>query len=465
MFSERKPPVALEAEQALIGACLLSPIGRSLAIQEVEPDDFYSDNHKEIFAAIKALDTEGPVDPVVLAQYLEARGAFERVGGHTYLLSCMNLAVHIDAPYPYIKLVRETSQRRRLERELRRGIDLLYDETLPIDDVQARIERGVLSVRPPTNEATDPEEWAATVETEAALVAAGYEGRRRIKTGLTDIDSRVRLFPKKLSILAGGTSNGKSVTAGAIAANSALRLNQRTYYWSGEMEAEELYERWAAAELGIDYEDIQLRKLTEEQVEKVKEFAKRIKASPLIVRDRAMSMMDITADCRYIAHTQGQIDLVIIDYLALLEDLNRETESQDRRDVRIGIIVWNAIQLAKELDCHVLMLHQLNREKDKRTTSRPRVSDLKDSSTIEQHAHNVFLVYRPDRDESLPEDERVQYEKMLEFIIGKQRGGMVGSVWLYFDGDKQKVALLDERRWPGRMYGPPKPGSRRKGTA
>lgn len=430
-------------------------------MQELAPSDFYSEAHRIIFQAIKELDAQGPLDVVSLIKYLEAHGALEQVGGQSYLITCINSAVFTDAPYPYIKLIRETSQRRRLAVELRRGIDLVYDETLPIDEVQARVEQGVLSTRPPLKESIDPEEWAENVETEAALVAAGLEGRRRIKTGLSDIDERVRLFPRKLSILAGGTSNGKTAVVGAIAINSALRLKQRTYFWAGEMEFDELLERWAASELNIDYEDIQLRRLTQEQVQQIKEFAKRVKEAPLIVRDRAMSMMDITADCRYIAHTQGPIDLVIIDYLALLKDLNQETESQDRRDVRIGIIVWNAIQLAKELDCHVIMLHQLNREKDKRNTGRPRISDLKDSSTIEQHAHNVFLVYRPDRDESLSDDERAQYEKMLEFIIGKQRAGMVGSVWLYFDGDKQKVALLDERRWPGRIAGPPRLGSKK----
>lgn len=427
---------------------LLSPVGRSVCVQDLEPADFYSTQHATLFRTMREMDAKGAVDLLTVYRRLSAEERLAEVGDITYLTSCMNMVVSPDSPELHIAIVKEQSHRRRLVRQLRESIALAEDELQPVAEVQSVVEAKVFGVREPPKDELNPSEWADMVETESALVSEGLDGRRRIKTGYRNIDEYLRLWPKRVSILAGGTSQGKSAISIAIASNSALSMGQRTYYWSGEMDRTELWERICAARLGIKYEHIQDRRLSERERTQIKELAAEIKRASLIVRDDARTITNIRADCRYVAKTQGPIELVVIDYLALLKDLNSEADDQGRRDVRIGIIVWNAIQLARELDCHVILLHQLNREKDKRPTSRPRVSDLKDSSTIEQHAHNVLLVYLPERDENIPQNQIDQYRKCMEFIIGKQRGGRIGCVWLSFDGDTQRVLNLDKHSWP-----------------
>ena len=448
IFSGKAEPHALESEQIVLGAMLLSPIGRAVCVQELEPSDFYSSQHGILFRLMREMDDKGVVDLVTVYQRLAAEDRLAEVGDISYLTSLMNQVISPDTPDPHVAIVKAQSHRRRLIRQLREGMALAEDELQPVSEVQSAVEAKVFGVREPPKDDTDPVEWANTVETESALVSEGMDGRRRVKTGFKNIDDALRLWPKRVSILAGGTSQGKSAISIAIATNSALSLGQRTYYWSGEMDRTELWERICAARLNIKYELIQDRRLSDAERQQIKELAAQIKSASLIVRDDPKTITDIRADCRYIAKTKGAIELVVIDYLALLKDLNSEAEDRERRDVRIGIIVWNAIQIARELDSHVILLHQLNREKDKRATSRPRVSDLKDSSTIEQHAHNVLLVYLPERDENISQEQIDQYRKCMEFIIGKQRGGKVGFVWLHFDGDTQRVVNLDKQYWP-----------------
>lgn len=449
MFSEQAPPHALEAEQAVIGACLASPIGRMTCVQQLKPADFYSERHSRIFAAIVAVDAAGPLDPIMVADQLSAQGQLDDCGGLSYLMSCIHICPTPNAPEALVNLVKDKAARRRLITSLTRARTIAQDESRPMDEAQAEAEGLVLGAREPTVDDIDPEDWADEVETEAALVEAGQDGRRRVWTGYRYLDLMLRLWPKKQTILAGGTSQGKSATAIAIVLG-ALRKGHRVYLWSGEMDKTEIWSRMAAAELGIPYEAIQDRRMTRDQVQRFKAFMTWIKRQPLTIRDKPMTIADIRADCRYIAATEGPIDLILVDYLLLLADLNAEVEGSDRRDVRIGRTVWNGRQMAFELDAHVIMLHQLNRENSKRTTSRPRLSDLKESSTIEQHADAVGFVYRPERDESLDDDERERYLRRLEIIIAKQRAGKVGSVWFDFNGDLQKMTTLHPHEWPRR---------------
>lgn len=453
LFSEKAPPHALESEQAVLGAMILSPIGHTIAAQELEPDDFYSRQHADVYRVLKSMD--GYVDLLTLKARLDAEGLMERIGGFTTLTNCTNSCLHPDRPQAYIAIVKDKSHRRRLIKSLMESQNITADEVRPVDEVQSEVERLIFGVRTPPKDESTVEDWAALVESEAALVEAGVE-RKRVRTGIYNLDEALRLYPKQLTVLAGGTSHGKTAVSLAIALNAAIDLGQRTYFWSGEMDRSELWERMFAAELSIRYEDVQERRLTVAQRERIKEFATKVKGSPLTVRDHPMTAQDIRADCRHIALTEGAVELIIVDYLALMKELNSEAESSDRRDVRIGIIIWNLIQCAKELNAHVILLHQFNRDKDKRGNARPRVSDLKDSSTIEQHAHNVCLIYRPERDESMSPEDAKQYSGKMEFIVGKARGGVVGSLWLAFNGMYQQVTNLIKNLWPSPVSPPEK---------
>lgn len=446
LFSGRAPVSNMDAEKTVIGSCILSDVGRSLCMQSLEPIDFYAEKNEKVFRVLREAEKAGAVHFLALCDMLQARGLLEEIGGTDYLQGCMDICLSPDTPEVAIGIVKDKSNRRRMVRALLESRDLVEDQTRPFDEVQAGVEGKVLAVRTAPVDTTGPEEWAEQLEAEAAAVEAGGEGRRRVKTGLT-LDTSVNMFPGQLTTLGGGTSQGKTAVAITITRNAVLRLNERTYYWSGEMNRGELWERMAAAELCISYERVQKRELTPTERARIKDLAATIKKAPLTVRDEAKSVAEIRAECRWIAAKQGQLDLIVVDYLSLTKDLNSEAEDRDRRDTRVGKVVWELIQTAKELDCHVLMLHQLNRQKDMRSNGRPRLSDLRESGAIEHHSHNVIFPYRPDRDESLSDEERDQYLGCMEIVVGKARGGKIGSLWFGFNGDYQQV-LNKPKPWP-----------------
>lgn len=433
---------------AVIGSCLTSPLGRTICIQELQPKHFYSDKHRIIFAAIRQLDDSGYVDIVTVQDRLEAMGKLEDVGGVSHLLSCINMCPTINVPTGYVTIVKDKAERRELYLALTDARARVLDEVTPFDEIRGHVQETVLNAGEMPVDNITALSWVEHVRAEAAMVEARVDGRRRIKSGVSLIDNRVNMWPGRLTVVAGDTGIGKSVFSTKLIRESCLRLNQRVVAWLGEMDKAELYERIFAAEVNMDYADIQHRRLSQKQVDQMEAFARKLDASPLTILDQAMTVAEIRAYCRYLKHTVGAPDIVVIDYLLLLADLNREAEGSDRRDVRIGIIVWNLIQMARELDCHVVLVHQFNRQKSARSTGRPRLSDLKESSAIEQHSYNVLLLYRPDRDESLDPDDREQYQGLMEVIIAKARGGKVGNVWLNFIGQNQE--LKDKHRpWPG----------------
>lgn len=449
MFSEQVPPHALEAEQAIIGACLLSRLGRMTCIQQLRPTDFYSERHRRLFEAIVELDASGAVEPYLVADRLHALGRLEEVGGVSYLMSCMNACISPDVPDALVALVREKAARRRLITALTRARTIAQDESRPLDEVQSEVEGLVLGARETEAEALDPEDWAHDVETEAALVAAGQEGRPRVRTGYRYVDHTLKLWPGKLTTLSGGTSQGKTATVVSFGLGAA-RLGYRVHFWSGEMEEDELWSRMAAAEVGIRYEDLEERRLTTDQVRAIKDYARQLKELPLSIVDKPRSVSQIRAECRQIAEKEGRFDLLVVDYLGLLDDMNRENAGSDRRDLLVGRVVWSLRQLARELHCHVILVAQFNRDPGKRASSRPRITDLKEGSVIEQHSDAVVLVYRPERDEALSDEERARYARRLELIIAKQRHGKTGSIWLDYDADHQRIITLHHQEWPGR---------------
>jgi replicative DNA helicase len=431
-----------------LGACLLSPVGRATVVQALKADDFSVAVHQSIYGAVLALDESGNVDPITVSDWLRARGE-ERAGDLDYLLSCINSCSTPTVPDALCNIVKDKSKRRQLWKAIGQARAVVEDETIPLEEVQSQAEELVLGVREPVKSDVTAQSWADMLETRAAQRKAGIDTSPRIKSGISTLDNNcVRLRRGRLTTVAADTGIGKSVMATKLLRESALRLNQRAVAWLGEMDKDEMYERVAAAELGINYEAIQDAELDDKDLQRIKAFAKTLDEAPLDILDEPMTVRDIRSYCRYVAHTKGKVDLVVIDYLLLLKELNQETENSSRRDLRIGIVVWNLIALARELDCHVVLVHQFNREKSKRTTNRPRLSDLKESSAIEQHSYNVLLMYRPDRDDALEPDEREKYKGWLEVIVAKARGGKVGSKWLNFKGDTQDITMA-HRPWPG----------------
>lgn len=436
----------------MIGSCLVSPVGRTTVVQSLRPDDFHFKAHRLIYTVIVELDDKGDVDVVTVADRLKAKGELEEVGGMSYLFECVNICPFINVPDAYVAIVKQKSKRRQLWNALTKGRHVTENETKPFEDVQNEVEGLVFGVRDPARSTITPEEWGDMFETEVALTTSGQEGRKRVLTGLKNVDENMNCWPGRLTTIAGDTGIGKSVATTKIVREGGLRLKQRGYTWLGEMDKGEFWERVCAAELNIDYGKIQRRTTTMEEAARISEWMKTVyKQAPITVRDTddgILTVADIRADCRNIAYREGPIDFICIDYLLLLGDLNGEVEGSDRRDVRIGNIVWNLIMLSRELKCHVFLVHQFNRTKSARTTGRPRLSDLKESSAIEQHSYNVLLLYRPERDEALDPDEREVFRGWFEVIIAKARGGKVGNVWMNFRGDIQELSPKP-RPWPG----------------
>lgn len=436
-------PNSLEAEQQVLGAMILSAEARWYVAVTLANDDFYHDRHRVICKGITAMPE--PVDEITLAEYLKAHGELERCGGLTYLTQLTAGSITVANIEAYCQSVKANAIMRRLQRA---GMEIAEFpgrvwET-PEEAISAAADKIMgLALAGGTDDQRTATMWLADLQRQVA------EGDiPRVRTGLEHLDALCILRYGQVTVLAGATSGGKTASAMQIGQNVAT-LGQRVYFWSGEMDLDEIYERMTATQGNLDLQRLQVGKLEQQLWDAAWKAANHIDTLPITIDDKPRSVQGIESRCRAMAAAGQKVDLLIVDYLALLNDLN-EPGSLDvgRRDLRVGWVLWRFKQLARALKLHVLALHQFNRESSKRQNSRPRLSDLRDSSQIEQHANRVWLTYMPQFDESQPQEFRDSTRGLLEIIIAKQRQGPKGNVWTRFLGQTQRIATLPMSQWP-----------------
>jgi replicative DNA helicase len=423
---DRLPPHSREAERAVLGSMLRDNGVIDDVRLKVLPEQFYADAHQKIFLAAGELRDKGtPVDLISLAEELKRRGQIEDIGGYGYLGELWDAAPTAANAVYYAQIVHDRATVRGL---IHAGTEILrdaYEQSQPPDELLNSAERRIFEIA----EKGIKEE---TVTLNQAIAAAydridkrhGLEGLdiSGLSTGFRDLDEiTAGLQDSELVIIAARPSVGKTAFSLGLVRNVILG-GHGVYFVSLEQSKIELAERLLCSHARVDSHKLRKGSLSGEDMEKLVEAGGELGRAKLFIDDSpAQSMLRITANARRLKHRQ-KIKLVVIDYLQLIEPENR----RDPRQEQVAQVSRRLKFMAKELNIPVVALAQVNRSSEDRQDHKPRLSDLRESGSIEQDADTVLLLHRPDR------YEPGQHEGIIEVIVGKQRNGPTGEVTLAY---------------------------------
>jgi replicative DNA helicase len=398
-------------------------------LQIIRKEDFYTDGHQKIFETMVALNDQGgrPVDTVILHDALRQREWLADVGGPSYLYQIWEGVPSSANVEYYARIVREKALLRNLILTSNEVLGDAYKQTMPADQLiesaQRKIfdlaEKGLTSHLTTLKEAID-----ATYERIDARTAAGasieFSG---LSTGFTDLNELTAGLQKsELIIVAARPSVGKTAFSLGLARNVITQEKAPVFFVSLEQSRVEIAERLLCSQARVDSHKLRKGTLSAEDMEKLIEAGGVLRGAKLFIDDTpAQGMLRIAANARRLKRAHA-IRLVIIDYLQLIEPENR----RDPRQEQVAQISRRLKFLARELEIPVIALAQVNRSSEDRQDHRPRLSDLRESGSLEQDADTVLMLHRPDR------YEPGQHEGIIEVIVAKNRNGPVGEVTLAY---------------------------------
>lgn len=431
----RIPPQDIDAEKALLGSIMVRPIGIHDIMDSVRPETFYVEKHGMIYKEMLDLTNKSePIDLVSLTTKLRERKVIDTVGGVDYLNELVMMVPASTNITHYADIVTKKSSLRNL---ISAGDDISemgYMEGEEIEDVLDQAEKKVLDV---TNNSgrvqkfvTAREILPETFETIQKLADNKHE-LRGVPSGFKHLDDKLAGFQKSdLIILAARPSMGKTSFALDIARKAALNHNVPVGIFSLEMSAMSLMDRLLSAESGVDNWKMKTGNLREQDWLDLTEAMSRLQKAPILIDDQAgNSILKMRSTARRMKMEHG-LGLIIVDYLQLITT----TKNFDSMVNQVTEISRALKGLARELNVPVIALSQLSREVEKRG-GRPRLSDLRDSGSIEQDADVVMFIHRDKESES----------QIAEILIEKHRNGATGMIELIFDGTKTTFIEVEKR--------------------
>jgi replicative DNA helicase len=431
------PPQSLDAEEAVLGALLLSPNAIATVSDELRPDDFYRESHRLIFQAAIALDVRGePVDAITLVDELERNGTLSEAGGRARIHEIAALVPPTSNVHRYAEIVREASLRRKM---IKAGGDIArlgWDGLGHSDELLAEAESVLSSV---TNDVARTDFVPLSVDLDQ-IVADVYHAfetgkpKMGLLTGFVDLDKLTTGFhPGELVLIAARPGMGKSVIAQNIAENVADAGGHAAFF-ALEMSKKEMLTRSLARQAGVDQYHIRTGQMPGEEMQRVHQAAQVIRGRNLFVEDNpSVTPHELRARARRLQR-QAALDVLIVDYVQLMMSQRGGQESRERE---VALISRSLKVLAKELEIPVIAVCQLNREVEYRTNKRPHLSDLRESGSLEQDADLVIFIYR---DEYYDPDSEAK--GIAELIVAKNRHGAQDTVKLTFVGAKSTFRNL-----------------------
>ncbi len=423
---ERIPPHSIDAEQAVLGACLLDQEALYKVMAIVEPADFYRASHQTIFRAIiRVSERGGPVDLLTVVDELDREGELEKVGGAGYIATLTNMVpATVNADW-YAHIVREKAILRQVIAIANRLAEMGYEEAESSEELVAQAEQQLLEI---TGRRSD----RAFVAVREVLLQAfaqlerfsGQEGLAGVPTGYADLDRMTAgLQPGDLVLLAARPSMGKTSLALGIAQHVACKMNMPVGIFSMEMPREQLVKRLLCAEAMIDSRKLRTGPLTEEDWQRLTRTAGYLARAPLFIDDTpSLTVRELRVKAKRLQAEHG-LGLLVIDYLQLMQATRRaENRQQEMTEISRSLKA-----LAKELNVPIVALSQLSRAVEQRHDKRPIMSDLRESGALEQDADVIIFIYRDEY--YYPDTEN---RGVAEIIVAKQRNGPVGTVELGF---------------------------------
>ncbi len=437
---DRIPPQSLESEQALLGALLLKPDAIHDVSDLIRADSFYAEKHRLIFTAMRELAERGePIDLVSLSQRLQDQGLIERAGGRSYLADLVNSAPAAGNFSHYADLVSRKHLMRSLIDAASTITESAYDDSRETMEVLDEAEKAVYAI----GNASVAHKFTAIGDKvheawdRLEALSKKEDGIRGVPSGFPSLDNLLSGFhPSDLVILAARPSMGKTSLALDIARNAAVRHNVPVGIFSLEMSSEQLIDRMLAAESFVNSWKLRTGQVREEEdFARIRDALETLSKAPIYIDDKpGNNILAMRAVARRLKRERG-IGLIVVDYLQLMAPTN--TKASDSVVQQVTEISRSLKGLARELEVPVIALSQLSRAVEQRG-GRPRLSDLRDSGSIEQDADVVMFIHREDKRN--PDSDR---PNIAEILIEKHRNGPTGSAELYFDDKRSTFQPID----------------------
>jgi replicative DNA helicase len=437
----RVPPSAIEAEESLIGAMLLSPEAVSVAYETLQPEDFYRPLHGQIFGAIIALANAGePVDYVTVQAKLQERGA---VAIELAVLSAlqMNTPSASNAQH-YAEIVRDKAQQRRL---IAVGGEIVDDAYASTDDVVGLIDEAERKI----NQIGDDRKIDTVsplqrlLLSEADILEERGETRGQfngLETGYRSLDLILQgLQPSSMTIIGARPGTGKTAFALGILIHVGAVVKRPALFFSLEMSRQELAERILASTARIDSSKLRTGDLSDGDWNRAHEAFGFLQSAKVFIDDNpSLTVMDVRSRARRIKQQNGDLGVVIVDYLQLMSSRGRS----ENRQVEVSDMSRSLKILARELQCPVIALSQLSRKLEDRADKRPVMSDLRESGSLEQDADVVLFLFRPEQYGEVANDKKSD----AEIIVGKNRNGPTRTAHLTWRGEFARFDNVAEAR-------------------
>jgi replicative DNA helicase len=437
----RIPPNNIESERALLGSIMLRPEAIHEIMDVIRADAFYAEKHRIIFQSIGELFQKNePIDLLTLSSRLSEKNQLEQIGGTGYLTELVNIVPSSANAEHYAEIVVKKHIMRQLI-EASEHISLLgYEEAEDLSTLLDMAEKKIYEVTQgkTSNKFIELKDILGEAWERLDKLHKSKDVLRGIPTGFRDLDAKLSGLQKSdLIILAARPSMGKTSLALDIARQAAIRHGVPVAIFSLEMSSQQLVDRMMAAEAKVDAWKLRTGGLKlDSEFEKIRDSLDVLSKAPIFVDDQpANNILKMRGVVRRLKNEKG-IGLVVVDYLQLMAPV--QSKNNDNVVQQITEISRSLKHLAREFDVPVLALSQLSRAVEQRG-GRPRLSDLRDSGSIEQDADVVMFIHREDKykDES-------EKTNIAEILIEKHRNGPTGSIQLYFDQTKSSFMDIDK---------------------
>jgi replicative DNA helicase len=433
--SLRIPPHSIEAEQSVLGGLLLDNSAYDRIADYVSADNFYRFDHRIIFQHIvKLINASRPADVITVFESLSTAGKAEEVGGLSYLNALAQNTPSAANIRRYAEIVRDRGVLRKLitvadeisgsafnpqGKEVKQMLDEAESKIFAIAEEGARGSQGFIEIQPLLTQVVERIDELYNRESGSDITG--------VPTGMIDLDRMTSgLQPGDLIIVAGRPSMGKTAFSVNIGENVAIDSGLPVAIFSMEMGGAQLAMRMLGSVGRLDQHRLRTGRLNDEDWPRLTHAIQKMNEAQVFIDETpALSSIELRARSRRLARQCGRLGLIIVDYLQLMS----ANSPGENRATEISEISRNLKGLAKELNCPVIALSQLNRSLEQRPNKRPVMSDLRESGAIEQDADLILFIYR---DEVYNPDS--PDKGSAEIIIGKQRNGPIGSVRMTFLG-------------------------------
>ena len=424
----------VQIEQAVLAA-LMTVSGSYAQVENLlTEDDFHATRHKVIFNAVVGLDAKNsPYDAVLVNQWLQAHGFNEASGGEQYLMQILG-----DAPSSFYNLVsyaeklKDFTACRKVESEAQKIILNARRLTVSRGDLVLNAQAAFADIS--TEQSSESlfhihdaaSNTFAEISRKMEAMIAGKTMIKGIQTGIHDLDRKLGdVEPGCLMVIAARPAMGKTTMLQVIASNVAIFQQKPVLIMSGEMPKEQIAMRMCCAAGPADISKVRNapHTLPSDEFTAYTNAVVMLKNVPMQINDTSRpSIANIRESVRKIKHQYGSVGAVFIDYLQIM----KTTKAFAREDLKIAYFTGELKAMAKEFDCVVVLLSQLNRELEKRPNKRPVMSDLRESGAIEQDADQILFLYR---DEIYNKESK--HQGIAEAILGKNRHGEIGTSYMH----------------------------------